>query len=243
VFEKKYLSIFSHVSYIKPAKEKDMKIIFDTFAKRYNIVPRNDLIDAIIEFSGGHVQYMHLALIILNEKVKDKNIDIEDLFNLFINDERVTTQSEEIWESLDANSKQVLHKICENEKIDEESKLKAKYLFDVGLCATSEKQINVFSPYFAHYIKQVYKNGNGKEKSIELSKKENSLFVLLLDNLNEVMERDKIISAVWPEYEELGVSDWTIDRLIARLRTKLSQQKNNYNIVTIKTRGFKMVES
>jgi DNA-binding response OmpR family regulator len=47
---------------------------------------------------------------------------------------------------------------------------------------------------------------------------------------------------VWPEYEEFGVSDWTIDRLIARLRAKLKQQQSTYTIVTVKTRGYKLVE-
>ncbi|MBI2599147.1 helix-turn-helix domain-containing protein, partial [Candidatus Curtissbacteria bacterium] len=52
--------------------------------------------------------------------------------------------------------------------------------------------------------------------------------------------REEIIEHVWPEVEELGVSDWTIDRLVARLRMKLKNQKSKYQIVTVKTRGYKL---
>lgn len=68
------------------------------------------------------------------------------------------------------------------------------------------------------------------------------LFNLLAENRGEVCEREQIIKTVWPEYEEVGVSDWTIDRLVARLRTKLKSQKNNYAIKTVRTRGYRLIE-
>jgi DNA-binding winged helix-turn-helix (wHTH) protein len=46
---------------------------------------------------------------------------------------------------------------------------------------------------------------------------------------------------VWPEVEELGVSDWAIDRLVARVRNKLKLQKSGFEIQTIKTRGYKLI--
>ena len=57
------------------------------------------------------------------------------------------------------------------------------------------------------------------------------------------MEREEIIQAVWPEVEEVGVSDWAIDRLVARLRAKLKSQNAKVEIQTVKTRGYKMTES
>jgi DNA-binding winged helix-turn-helix (wHTH) protein len=80
-------------------------------------------------------------------------------------------------------------------------------------------------------------------ESVEFSKKELHLYSLLLENKDEICERDTIIHSVWPEYEEMGVSDWTIDRLVARLRQKLTAQKSPYSVVTVKTRGYKLVQS
>jgi len=48
---------------------------------------------------------------------------------------------------------------------------------------------------------------------------------------------------VWPEVEGLGVSDWAIDRLVARVRSKLKKQKSKVRIVTVKTRGYKLIKS
>lgn len=59
--------------------------------------------------------------------------------------------------------------------------------------------------------------------------------------LNEVAERETISESVWPEVGDLGVSDWAVDRLVARVRNKLKLQKSNLEIQTIKTRGYKMV--
>ncbi|MBI2012722.1 helix-turn-helix domain-containing protein [Candidatus Curtissbacteria bacterium] len=79
--------------------------------------------------------------------------------------------------------------------------------------------------------------------AVELTKKENLLFNLLKEELDKICEREKIIETVWPESEELGVSDWTIDRLVARLREKLKRQKSKFSVVTVKTRGYKLVKS
>ena len=55
-------------------------------------------------------------------------------------------------------------------------------------------------------------------------------------------EREDFIDAVWPEYAEAGVSDWAIDRLVARVRNKLKTQEIDYEIQTIITRVYKLVK-
>ena len=56
------------------------------------------------------------------------------------------------------------------------------------------------------------------------------------------MNQEQIIEAVWPETVSLGVTDWAIDRLVARVRAKLKDHDKNYEIVTVKTRGYKLVD-
>lgn len=75
-----------------------------------------------------------------------------------------------------------------------------------------------------------------------LQKKENLLYKLLLSNIGDICERENIIETVWPEYLDMAVSDWTIDQLIARLRTKLKMQKSPYAVKTVRTRGYRLVE-
>ena len=97
----------------------------------------------------------------------------------------------------------------------------------------------IFSPLFGNYLdKEIEKKERGEGG--DFTKKEKMLYEHLFKNLSKVCERERIIEAVWPESEELGVSDWTIDRLVARLREKLNIQKSKYQVVTVKTRGFKL---
>ncbi|MBI2025734.1 helix-turn-helix domain-containing protein, partial [Candidatus Kaiserbacteria bacterium] len=74
-------------------------------------------------------------------------------------------------------------------------------------------------------------------------KKEHLLYTLLDQHVNDICEREKIVETVWPEYSEFGVSDWAIDRLVARVRSKLKRQKSLYEIVTIRTRGYKLAQA
>lgn len=98
----------------------------------------------------------------------------------------------------------------------------------------------LFSPLFKAYLAYVsHVIENGKE----FTKKEHALFTFLKDHEGILCEREAIIDAVWSENKELGVSDWAIDRLVARLRNKLTIQGSLYQVVTVVTRGYKLVQS
>ena len=84
------------------------------------------------------------------------------------------------------------------------------------------------------------KEDNKTGPVIHLTRKEHLLFTLLESHIGNICEREEIIETVWPEYKELGVSDWAIDRLVARVRVKLKQQGSPYEIVTVRTRGYKL---
>ena len=125
--------------------------------------------------------------------------------------------------------------------LESEVKEKAKYLWDTGFVHTLDnKTVKIFSPLFGSYVSQVEHEEKRKRKSAHLTRKENLLFTLLKSQLGEICEREKIIDVVWPESSEFGVSDWAIDRLIARVRVKLREQDNPYEIQTVRTRGYKL---
>jgi len=152
---------------------------------------------------------------------------------MILSDERVTLQSEEIFEGLSKEEQDTVKKLASGKTVSPGKN--TKYLFDSGIIQDSK----FFSPLFTSFLKTKAKSS----ESIEFSKKEHLLFSLLLERIDEICERDTIIHNVWPESEEIGVSDWTIDRLVARLRNKLAIQKSNYKIVTVKTRGYKLVQT
>lgn len=242
VFKRASLSVFSKNLYIKPAKEQDTRMILNTYRERYKLSLSQEVEQELFDIVDGYIQYLQLALIHLHERqspLKGK----EELFQALLKDERIALQSEELWESLNNSEKNVLLKVEKGVEPTKEEKEGSLYLWDTGLLTEKNGKAHVFSPLFSHYIKQrqsAKTNGNG---IVELSKKENLLFALLKNKKGEICEREEIVQAVWAEVEDLGVSDWAIDRLVARLRMKLKSQKSNFEIQTIKTRGYKLIEN
>lgn len=207
------LSSLSQTYYIKPAKISDMAVIYSTYKKRYALLLPTALEQELFSITGGNVQYMQLAVIIFNELTHKKLVTKDDLLHVLISDERVTMQSEELWESLTAEEKRALLEVAKGEKVKENS---AEYLWESGFIRKHDEKLQVFSPLLANYLLHLDNKDQRKTEIVHLTRKENLLFGLLESHLGDICERDEIIEQVWPEYREFGVSDWAIDRLIAQ---------------------------
>src|SRR3990167_2816307 len=109
-----FLHVFQNIIYIKPANFGDTKVVFDAFKKRYKISPKRKLEKKLIDLSGGNIQYLHLAIIILEQEMKKKKIDEGEILGAISKDERINLQSEEIWESLKIGEQKVLLKVCKD---------------------------------------------------------------------------------------------------------------------------------
>lgn len=240
IFNLTSLSLASNNIYLQPVKKSDLLTITETYLKHYHLKIPAPIKKALFELVDGYVQYLQLALIILNEVLRIPQTK-EDLFSLLVLDERIALQSEELWESLTIREKDILLKINKGQIISEQDRQTAKYLWETGL--VREGKPSVFSPIFSHFLNQVDRKIGEEAKEVEMSKKEHLLFSFLQDNINQICEREAIIEAVWPKEQALGISDWAIDRLVARVRNKLKQQNNNFEVVTIKTRGYKLIST
>lgn len=234
------LSVFAQTMYFKPACKDDMKIVYDAYRQRYNLTLSSETEQSLFSVIGGYMQYLQLGLIRLDEIKKEPLKTETDILQALLEDERIVLQSEELWESLTTDEQRVLLQIINNQKIEVESKDKARYLWDTGFIMEQDGEAKVFSPLFGEYVQDIEHEEQRKRKSAHLTRKENLLFTLLKSQLGEICEREKIIEVVWPESQEFGVSDWAIDRLVARVRVKLREQENPYEIQTIRTRGYKL---
>lgn len=234
VFERKLMSEFSHEMYLQPARGEDFDVIYRGLSKKYAL-PEGKAAEDLAALCGGHVQYLQLAAIVLSQR-KEGQSKLRETLEA---DERIRYLGEEIWESLREGEQEVLMNVVGGKAYERE---KAKYLWVTGILDEKNK---VFSRLFEDSLgkRDDGNNGNGNgEDKVDFTKKEHSLYNFLLEHIGEVCEREKIIEAVWSEVEDLGVSDWTIDRLVARLRTKLKKQGSKYQVVTVKTRGYKLTE-
>jgi hypothetical protein len=239
VFKKPLLSLFAQDMYLVPADKTDMQSILATLEQRYHTQLSTRLRRDLIEAVGGYVQYLQLALIRLHEETELPKKK-KELFDLLSKDEQLLLQSEELYESLNHGEKEALRAIAHGKPLDASVRKKAAYLWETGLVIQKEKKQELFSPLFKTYVDKVHgASGYGKE----FTKKEYQLFTYLKANEGNLCERDTIIESVWPENRDLGVSDWSIDRLVARLRAKLKAQGSVYQIITVITRGYKLIAS
>lgn len=238
VFTKHDLSVFADTLYMQPAKEKDVETIYNITAKEYNISLPELEEKKLLTLVDGYNQYLQFALITLKELATEPNSS--QILEVLLNDERIMLSSEELWESLSTIEQKVLLKILQQENISPEDLEKGEYLFKTGLVTENNA---LFSPLFEHFLKERLTTKKKDAPALELSKKEHTLLSFLENRKNDICEREEIIEAVWPEAESLGVSDWAIDRLVARLRHKLKNQNSTDEIVTVKTRGYKLIDS
>ncbi len=242
VLSRQAVSSFANALYIKPAVRSDMDVIFATIAEKYNLSVPPTLKDVLIDLSGGHVQYLQLSLVILHELTTKKTVPTEDdIVAAIESDERIALQSEELWESLTPQERDIAKRVDEGKKITPAEKETAKYLWNTGFIVEENGMSRLFSPLLSNFVENGEKKKAPEGVTIEFSKKEHMLFELLSEHPNVVVEREKIVEEVWPEYKEYGVSDWSVDRLVARVRQKLKKQRNDVELVTIRTRGYKLV--
>ena len=234
------LSVFAQTMYLRPASKDDMRKVYDAYRHRYKITLDPQAEEALFNVVGGYMQYLQLGLIRLDELKRSKPKTEKEILHALLEDERIILQSEELWESLSMDERYVVSQVINKQKVDPLNKEKAKYVWDTGFVQEENGELRIFSPLLATYIEQMEHEERKKRKTAHLTRKENLLFELLKSQIGEICEREKIIEVVWPESVEFGVSDWAIDRLIARVRVKLRDQDNPYEIQTIRTRGYKL---
>lgn len=230
---------FTKTIYFLPSTPADQKILLETSALRYGLTLSEKEKNELLELSGGHVRLLQLMLILRHEKPILKKTS---LLEHFFQDERILLQAEELWESLTPKEQLVLKNITANKPNLSEIETN-KYLSETGFIIKHQNKYQIFSSLFKYYIQKKTSPITSVDTIVEFTKKELALFKFLQQYLNQVCERDRIITAVWTDEEEaLEVSDWAIDRLVARVRAKLKTQKSNQEILTIRTRGYKLIQ-
>lgn len=241
IFDKTSLSALLTQMYLKPAKTEDLEIISKTLEIKYDLKLDNKIKNQIYTLSGGHVQYLYLAFVSLYDYLNRFGKFQRDPIEIIKKDERILLQSEELYSSLTENEKKTLVKLLNNRKITDAERRKASYLWDTGIVLTQKKTNKIFSNFYEDYVK-LNITSNGDTSNSYLTKKEHVLFEILKKYIGSICERDIILENVWPEYQEVGVSDWAVDRLVARLRKKLEATNSKYSIKTVRTRGFILQE-
>jgi DNA-binding winged helix-turn-helix (wHTH) protein len=109
----------------------------------------------------------------------------------------------------------------------------------------------IFSSVFADYVRQQQRRielnretGEVRieKRAVELPPKEFALLRFMLDNEGEVVTKEDIASAVWPEYSQdaLGVTDAMIQKTISRLRKEVDVAEGDFqHIESVRGQGYR----
>ncbi len=82
---------------------------------------------------------------------------------------------------------------------------------------------------------------NGREISPPLSPAQFRFLSFLWQQGGNVVSRDAIVEAVWPEDSKAGVTEQAIDALVRRLRERLAEyDAQHHYIVTVRGHGFRL---
>ncbi len=81
----------------------------------------------------------------------------------------------------------------------------------------------------------------GRELDPQLSPPQFAFVELLAREPGRVYNRSEVISAVWPDDEESGITDQAIDALVRRLRERLAEVDPHHQyVVTVRGHGFRI---
>jgi len=78
-----------------------------------------------------------------------------------------------------------------------------------------------------------------EDKSITLSDKETKALKIFAENINQIVEREKLMKAIW-EDEGIVVMSRNVDVLVSKLRKKLSDD-NSFKFINVHGRGYKFI--
>lgn len=79
----------------------------------------------------------------------------------------------------------------------------------------------------------------GENKSITLSEKETKALKIFAENINQIVEREKLMKEIW-EDEGIVVISRNVDVLVSKLRKKLSDD-NSFKFINVHGRGYKFI--
>ena len=221
--------------------------------------------EAIVSLSGGFPYYLQVASALFYDAIKAGTDVDEALIASVAGDFRSRTEShfEDIWGKLpDVEREGLAYMALHADTEDESEKV------SVGAGANSPTSQagrslerrgylvagKIFSTAFADYIRRrlpriELRSETGEvwieRRAAELPPKEFALLRFFLEKEGEVVSKDEIAEAVWPEYDlgsEYGVTDAMIQKTISRLRKEVdvdSERSDYQHIESIRGQGYR----
>jgi DNA-binding winged helix-turn-helix (wHTH) protein len=232
----------NRIVWIPPFKSKAAHLMVSRYAERYRVALSFSQKQKILLLSGGHAgltKYLvqRIAFIANNHSV-------DECLSESFSDPDITFQCSRIASTLSSLEKAKLI-----------SQVKDTVLLNLGIQRLADKGYEVFSPLLKHYLiekeppQSIFTYDKeldeiyyfGKPYSRLLTEKEFTTLRYLVKNQHRIIPREELMGHIWGEDE--FPSDWALDKLISRLRMKLSENHKNSEILkSIRGKGVSLTK-
>lgn len=253
---KDYWDFFtSNTVYLKVFDDKAVNVLFQQIENVFDKKLLSQQKEAIIKITGGHAK---LTKIITELVLQDKGPSLNGLESrnlggrTLIQNQQVRAALYEIWLFLTSEEQKELYLLSQKKAHEQIGTTQTLIKMDI-IDNNHEFTIPILKDFIAKvdtntfeqkikYDPQTKEIKRGENDISELlSPQEFRLLKFLIENTNRVIERDEIISAVWPKTQiSDAISDEAIDQMVFRLRKKIESEPGNpKHLLTIKGRGLK----
>ncbi|MDO8610736.1 MAG: helix-turn-helix domain-containing protein [bacterium] len=238
-----HTDIFSNIIYYALYNAQDTLSFINYLCSKWNFELTSIIKEKIIKECGGHFWFVKYATRMLRDNPR---IDFQDI----ITSEQMHFRVEQITETFLDSEIKVLNKILLSKSItDSIEKHSLQFLTKMGFVKNDAISI----PILAHHLRERLPKFvieiidteillNEVNVVSHFSRNEKKTLRVLLQNKNNIVSRDDIGKAIWPINTENEYSDWAVDRIIARLRSKLMKLGMPKEIIkTLRGKGYMLV--
>lgn len=245
--EEFYELLASNLFGLKPYNREDALSLLQRVARRVGLKLEPGMANDLIALTGGHAGLLRAVfLAVAREGFAAKEADLLQAPNVHL-------EGEKIWQSLSPQEQRVLHRALHNTAVSKDDRPIISQLQVKGVLLDGER-VQLFAPLFAAFVatqdplwerpihfdprsRQVLVYGRQADA---LTKLEYRLFRLLYQRGDELVTKDELINAGWPEARG-GVTDEALTAAMARLRKKIESDSANPRFVeNVRNQGYKL---
>lgn len=224
--------LVENIFYQKVYNEKDITTILSHLEKTWHIYIPQTVKQTIIHTIGGHPMLVEEAVRIFRDNPEISTTEL--LANPHLVRKAIT-----IFKALSQVDQETLRNLFDNKKTSI-----SEYLIATGLVKGTTVQL----PYW-QYMYNHFPNDNIFHHTLHptldvthyLTYKEHEIYQYFVNHPNMIISREDIAKIIWKDMWEDKYSEWAIDQVIHRLRSKLSAHHMEYTIKTKKGEGFLML--
>jgi DNA-binding winged helix-turn-helix (wHTH) protein len=239
--------------YIGSFSPADIELFFQGVGERTGVdfTPMKPLILAL---AGRFPYFLQVATALCHELAQREPLAATPDQIAFIEQEfRVRTEAhfEDIWQRLPDSERDGMAWLAVGARPEGREGLGFQQALPVlerrGYLVDGQIFSTMFADYVRHQTQRIELNPETGEvriekRAVDLPPKEFSLLRFLMDSASEVVSKDEIAAAVWPEYthDTLGVTDAMIQKTISRLRKEVDVTGTAFqHIESVRGQGYR----